>query len=234
MPNARTTTGEGSARRVGLDRQEVVQAAVDLVCNYGTEALTMRRLATELDVATTAIYWHVGSRDEVVVEVIRHQAALLSERTIIGETAQERVVCAAHHVFDGAIANPDITRLAHQTRTTALLEHRLEATLAAELNAAGLQGKQAAGAHRAIRAAIGGLLVLALADQAATAPEFRPTTLWAESGAPIESETLSALADEPDMDAMFDDTIPPIVAHHLLNRSTPTAHAPHAHDLEKP
>ena len=35
-------------------------------CARAPAALTMRRLATELDVGTPTIYWHVGSRDELV------------------------------------------------------------------------------------------------------------------------------------------------------------------------
>jgi len=49
----------------------VVKAALLLVDEGGTEALTMRRLAGELGVATTTIYWHVGSRDDVVDAVIQ-------------------------------------------------------------------------------------------------------------------------------------------------------------------
>jgi AcrR family transcriptional regulator len=45
------TTGR-SGRRTGLDRDDVVSAALDLVDRDGPAALTMRRLATELDVGT--------------------------------------------------------------------------------------------------------------------------------------------------------------------------------------
>src|SRR5687768_14055265 len=55
-----------SGRRTGLDRDDVIAAALDLVVREGPAALTMRRLATDLDVGTPTIYWHVSSRDELI------------------------------------------------------------------------------------------------------------------------------------------------------------------------
>ena len=45
-----------SGRRTGLDRGDVVAAALDLVERDGAAALTMRALATELDVGTPTIH----------------------------------------------------------------------------------------------------------------------------------------------------------------------------------
>ena len=44
---------------------EILDRALALVEAEGAEALTMRRLAGELGVATTTIYWHVGNRDDL-------------------------------------------------------------------------------------------------------------------------------------------------------------------------
>src|SRR5450755_923976 len=96
-PMARTATptdqdaGERLGRRTGLDRADVVAAALDLVEREGPGALTMRRLATELDVGTPTIYWHVGSRDELIASVIRLQADRVAEQIVEGVTARERV-----------------------------------------------------------------------------------------------------------------------------------------------
>ena len=116
-------------RRTGLDRDDVVAAALDLVEREGPAALTMRRLATELDVATPTIYWHVGSRDELVAEVIRLQSNRLAERAVEGDTPRERVFSAARHIWTSSIEHRAITSLAHQTGTSSLLAHRLEAAL---------------------------------------------------------------------------------------------------------
>lgn len=54
---------------MSLTRSQVVDVAVDLVRRYGLADLTMRRLARELGVAPGAIYWHVDSKQALIVEV---------------------------------------------------------------------------------------------------------------------------------------------------------------------
>ncbi|MBB3677543.1 TetR/AcrR family transcriptional regulator [Modestobacter versicolor] len=53
-------------RRVPLNRDRVLQAAVALADQVGVEALSMRRLAQELGVVPMALYKHVASKDELL------------------------------------------------------------------------------------------------------------------------------------------------------------------------
>jgi TetR/AcrR family transcriptional regulator, tetracycline repressor protein len=149
-----------AGRRTGLDRADVVAAALDLVEREGAAALTMRALATELDVGTPTIYWHVGSRDELVAEVIRLQSNRLADQVVEGTTPRERVFSAARHIWTSSIEHRAITSLAHQSGASSLLAHRLEAALVMELEAAGLVGQRAADATRAIISTVGGALLL--------------------------------------------------------------------------
>ena len=60
-------------RRVRLNRDRVLQAAVSLADEVGIEALSMRRLAQEFDVVPMALYKHVANKEELLdgmVEVI--------------------------------------------------------------------------------------------------------------------------------------------------------------------
>lgn len=60
-------------RRVRLNRDRVLQAAVSLADEVGIEALSMRRLAQELGVVPMALYKHVANKEELLdgmVEVI--------------------------------------------------------------------------------------------------------------------------------------------------------------------
>ena len=50
----------GRAAAVGLTRERIVSAAIDLIDRNGLDALTMRELSRQLDVYPTAIYWHIG------------------------------------------------------------------------------------------------------------------------------------------------------------------------------
>ena len=54
---------------MALSREQVVTTAADLLRRYGLGDLTMRRLARELGVAPGALYWHVGGKQELLVEV---------------------------------------------------------------------------------------------------------------------------------------------------------------------
>lgn len=212
-----------AGRRTGLDRDNVVAAALDLVERDGAAALSMRRLATELDVATPTIYWHIGSRDELVAAVIRLQSTRLAERTIEGTTPRERVFSAARHIWTSSIEHRATTSLAHQTGTSPLLAHHLEAALVGELEAAGLVGQEAADATRAILITVGGALLLALRDLSSYPAEYRPDALWAESSASIASETRAALRAEPDLDALSVVALQAVVDHYVPATAERTA-----------
>lgn len=204
-----------SGRRTGLDRDDVVAAALDLVEREGAAALTMRGLATELDVGTPTIYWHVGSRDELVAAVIRLQSTRLAEQAIEGTTPRQRVFSAARHIWTSSIEHRATTSLAHQTGTSSLLAHHLETALVLELEAAGLVGQDAADATRAILIAVGGALVLALRDLSAFPIDYRPDALWADSDAAIDPETRAALRAEPDLDELSAATLRAVIDHHV-------------------
>jgi AcrR family transcriptional regulator len=53
-------------RRVPLDRERVVRAAVALADDGGLGSLTMRKLAEQLDVVPMALYKHVANKDELL------------------------------------------------------------------------------------------------------------------------------------------------------------------------
>jgi AcrR family transcriptional regulator len=49
-----------------LTREKIVETAIDLLDSEGSEGLNMRALGTRLGSAATAVYWHVGSKDNLV------------------------------------------------------------------------------------------------------------------------------------------------------------------------
>jgi AcrR family transcriptional regulator len=52
-----------------LTREQIIQAAVD---TEGVDGLNMRRLGVQLGAAATAVYWHVKSKDDLVVLAADH------------------------------------------------------------------------------------------------------------------------------------------------------------------
>jgi TetR/AcrR family tetracycline transcriptional repressor len=51
---------------VALTQEQVVRGAVDLLARAGLEALTLRRLATELGVSAPTLYWHVRNKRQLL------------------------------------------------------------------------------------------------------------------------------------------------------------------------
>ena len=55
--------------RTRLTKDAVAQRALELADRVGTEALTIRKLATDLGVTPMALYWHFRSKDELLTGV---------------------------------------------------------------------------------------------------------------------------------------------------------------------
>jgi AcrR family transcriptional regulator len=51
---------------VALTQEQVVERAVELMAEAGLEALTLRRLATELGVSAPTLYWHVRNKRQLL------------------------------------------------------------------------------------------------------------------------------------------------------------------------
>ena len=49
-----------------LTREQIVQAAIQLLDTEGLEGLNMRELGQRLGSAATAVYWHVGSKEDLI------------------------------------------------------------------------------------------------------------------------------------------------------------------------
>ncbi len=54
---------------MALTREAIVVAAVEILDDYGLADLTMRRLASALDVKAGALYWHFGNKQSLLAAV---------------------------------------------------------------------------------------------------------------------------------------------------------------------
>jgi AcrR family transcriptional regulator len=50
----------------GLSREEIVRAAIAVADAEGPDAISMRRIARELRAGAMSLYWHVGSKEELI------------------------------------------------------------------------------------------------------------------------------------------------------------------------
>ncbi len=193
---------------------EILDRALALVEAEGAGALTMRRLAGELGVATTTIYWHVGNRDDLVTAVVRRHGERMARTPIVGDTPRDRVLDVARLIWHTSLEHREVTRLAAAHGASTLQARELELAMARELQEAGVVGTAARDAMRAITACVGGFLVAALrTDQ----PEsLRRTAVLAGNGetsdaADLDPATREALAEPADLPALFESTLRAVV-----------------------
>ena len=53
-------------RADALSRDQIVRAAIAVADAEGAEAVSMRRIARELNAGTMSLYWHIGSKEELL------------------------------------------------------------------------------------------------------------------------------------------------------------------------
>ncbi|MBS1905327.1 MAG: TetR family transcriptional regulator [Actinobacteria bacterium] len=90
------------ARTVRHDRDHIVGIALDLLDRYGLPDLTMRRLAAELDVQASALYWHFDSKQDLLAAV---SDRILERLPAPSPTAD--LLTAARGVRDALLAHRD-------------------------------------------------------------------------------------------------------------------------------
>ncbi len=66
MPRRRDDGRAGGGREPGITRDALTAAALAVLAREGLDALTMRRVAAELDVQAASLYWHVRNKDELL------------------------------------------------------------------------------------------------------------------------------------------------------------------------
>lgn len=82
-------SGRKTAPRRTVSRDDLTEAAIALVERDGLDALTMRRLAAELDRAPMSLYTHVRNRDDLVDAIVARLIERLELHDAPGESWQE-------------------------------------------------------------------------------------------------------------------------------------------------
>ncbi|SDI72853.1 regulatory protein, tetR family [Actinokineospora alba] len=105
-------------RRVPLNRDRVLRAAVALADDVGIESLSMRNLAQELGVVPMALYKHVANKEELLdgmVEVIVGEIAAPVADTDWKSAIRQRVLSAREALLRHRWASQVIESRAHAT-----------------------------------------------------------------------------------------------------------------------
>src|SRR5438094_3685918 len=112
------------------DHERIVAAARALIEAGGVEALSMRKLAAEVGVAPTAIYWHVGSREDLLNAVLDSMIADLPPIRGRGTTARARLASVARSIRDQVRATTTTQQLANALSRNAEVSFPAQVALA--------------------------------------------------------------------------------------------------------
>jgi AcrR family transcriptional regulator len=144
-------------------RDQILDAAEELLLRDGYEATAMAAIARRAGVANAAVYWYFPSKDDVLAAVLgrRQERALASASELATMSLDERVIGLLEQLDQ--VAN--LTAAVHEraTHSAAVAEmHRdfhaaAEGFLQSELRAAGLSAGDARRAASAIMAVVEGI-----------------------------------------------------------------------------
>jgi TetR/AcrR family tetracycline transcriptional repressor len=188
-----------------MSPERIVEVARRMVETGGVDALSMRKLAAELGVAPTAIYWHVGGRDELLHAIMDQ---LLAEAPAIrarGDNPAQRVAGVARTIRRNVRTSPTLHQLAQRLDRLPDASFPGQLVLTREVAAAGLHGEDAARAVRTILYLIGGFQLLDSNFSQRPAGARTTQELWgAVDDAQIDPDLREAMTETPDTDALFD------------------------------
>jgi AcrR family transcriptional regulator len=185
-----------------VTRRAVLDAATRLIEQQGVAGLSMRKLAAELGVAVTSIYWHVGNRETLLDELVQEMAHGLDTLSAHGSAPMARVMSLAVELRRVLREHPHLIGLVNERGLTPAMFLPSQRALIAEISAAGLRGTRAAEAVRALQFhVIGFILVERHTDRS---PEQHPSAeeLWLAEPA-SDAALAGALATPVDADRLF-------------------------------
>jgi AcrR family transcriptional regulator len=117
----------GSERREdALSRERIVDAAIELLDDEDENGLTFRALATRLATGPGAIYWHIATKNELLVAASDAIVARAMGALLASATPHEAIRRIAASVFEAIDAHPwvgaQLSRAPWETATLRIFE----------------------------------------------------------------------------------------------------------------
>jgi AcrR family transcriptional regulator len=154
--------------RRGLDRAQVVDAAIAIADEEGLEAVTLARVAAALGVRSPSLYNHVDGRDGLIRAIAArstHELATALRRAATGRSGVDAIAAIAQAQRDYARAHPGRYAATVAAPVPGDAEHERAAAdavdvLTSVLGMSGLEGDDVIHAARALRSAVHGFAAL--------------------------------------------------------------------------
>lgn len=147
------STGSGVRRRpggrgAGLSRAQIIEAAIALLDAEGLGALTVRRLARQLDVEPPALYWHFANKDEICRAVVAEISAQLRVDSTGAGTPREALEQHLGAIREHWLRHPSALELGRRFPPT--VDSEVARTGIGHLLALGIQADAAVDHYRAL------------------------------------------------------------------------------------
>ncbi|UGQ10187.1 TetR family transcriptional regulator [Yinghuangia sp. ASG 101] len=216
-PPPRSPPTAGTPR---VTRDAVLDTAMRLVRESGAQGLSMRKLAAELGVAVTSIYWHVGNREALLDELVERVLREMGTVRVRGRTPAARIASIARASRRMILERPHLISLVRERGLDSLMMLPARRALVREFAAAGVHGHRAALAVQAVQYQVAGFVLLER-NLTGEPPALAQVRDWLDEVSRDDPELGRALAAPPDSDTLFDLTVHAIVDS-LLRPEPPT------------
>jgi TetR/AcrR family tetracycline transcriptional repressor len=206
--------GQGARRPTlggGLSRDQVLDAGMEILEADGVDGLTIRGLAAKLGVAATAIYWHVGNKQDLFDGLAERVVARLGVVSAQGEDPSSRIISIARTLRETLLERPGLVALVHRQGRTAELFQPARRLLVAELVGAGVDGAETALAVQAVLNLVIGSVLLDRQLERQPRQRRAPEELWSPGDTPGDPELLAHLSHPIDEQQLFDYTLAVVV-----------------------
>ncbi|MEV0096370.1 TetR/AcrR family transcriptional regulator [Streptomyces sp. NPDC050738] len=197
--------------RTSLTREEVLDAAADLVKQHGPSGLSMRKLAAELGTAVTSIYWHVGNREQLLDALVERTVEELGAIVPHGPAPAERIVSVARTLRRELRARPHLIAMVHERGLTERMFLPAQQALVHEVHAAGLRGARAAEAVRAVQFLVVGYVLVERNRDRAPVQSPGEGDLWTAAGTEDDPALARALTRPADPERLFSVSVKALV-----------------------
>ncbi|MCB1017902.1 MAG: helix-turn-helix transcriptional regulator [Acidimicrobiales bacterium] len=179
-------------------------AARTMIERDGVEGLSMRKVSAEVGLAPTAVYWHLGGRDELLNAVLDEVLGELPPIRATGRTSRARIGSIVRSARRDFLEGMPVLLLANEVGRGDELSYRTQLALAEELGRAGLDGHEAADVLRALLFVVGGFVMIEEQYRTGEADDFATAGRWADgAAAEVPPALRAAMARPPDADALF-------------------------------
>jgi AcrR family transcriptional regulator len=181
---------------------EILDTAARMIDVDGVEAFTMRRLAEQLGVAVTSIYWHVGGKDKLFDSLVEQLLGQMAHLPSDGDNPVERIASLARSQRRMLIDKQHLLAIAHERDRTPQLFLPIQQRLAAELSELGVTGSDAALVLRAIQVHVISSAVMQFSAVRGAKHDEEDPSLWADAWP--DRALVEALQSPTDYDAVFE------------------------------